>query len=164
MPYPQSVLVPDTMKDFHIILDEVSCEGHRCGICWRRQQISKDHEAGVKVTLDGMGNSQQPWGQTQEASKLRQRTQVPVIWRMYVCTHIYGQQLLPFCVAEFDLTQGGSERSSVKNTRARFYCFCFWLIYYRSFQTIKSRLLECNESLCTHHPASVFNKWPIFLC
>ena len=57
-------------------------------------------EAGVKFTLDGMGNSQQPWGQTQEASKLRtEGTQVPVIWWMYVSL-ICKSQLLPFCAAE----------------------------------------------------------------
>lgn len=101
VPYPQSVLVPDTMKDFRIILDEG--ELHQRAQGWHLLEEATDDkitEAGVKVTLDGMGNSQQPRGQTQEASKLTtEGTQVPVIWRMYVSL-ICESQLLPFCAAE----------------------------------------------------------------
>ena len=47
-----------------------------------------------------MGNSEQLWGQIQEASKLMiEGTKVPVTWRVYVSVICEGQ-LLPFCAAE----------------------------------------------------------------
>ena len=144
----------------------VSCiRGHRGGICWRRQQMTRSPKLEWKLLWMEWATHSNLGARLKRLANLRQKG-LKSLWSGGCMCHSSANRSFFLSVQlRFDLTKGeGVRGSSVKNTRAKVCCFCFWLIYYRSFQTIKSRLSECNESLCTQHPASVFNKRPIFLC